>query len=84
MGAIPQIILRWITFLGTQKHILVRFFVGDEVQFRMLIVFLHTDAQLQFWTSGPAGANNTFPKNSLVRPFYFRLPYFPDKILELV
>ncbi|KAI0266416.1 beta-glucan synthesis-associated [Gloeopeniophorella convolvens] len=25
----------------------------------------YTNPQLQYWTSGPAGANNTFPKNSL-------------------
>jgi len=25
----------------------------------------YTNPQLQVWTSGPSGANNTFPKNSL-------------------
>lgn len=59
-------------------------FVGDEAQFYMLLTVFFTDAQLQSWTSGPAGANNTFPKNSLVRASRFRPPNFPDKMLERV
>jgi hypothetical protein len=32
--------------------------------------FLHVDAQLQYWTTGAAGANHTFPRNKLVRLMY--------------
>jgi hypothetical protein len=74
LGATLLSTLQWITFLGTRKHTLVRF-VHDEAPFFIVNVFFHTDPQLQVWTSGPYGANNTFPKNSFVRLFVFRPLY---------
>lgn len=49
----------------------------------MIELTLLSDAQLQYWTDGPAGANQTFPRNSLVRFISFIVHTLVDATLHL-
>jgi len=48
----------------------------------LLTASLHVDPQLKYWSTGPASANNTWPKNGNVRVKSFRSLDLPNITLE--